>query len=102
MEISDERRDLLKIATSNREMYDNNHVIEPSVLFQEIANRFNLFNGALDQTIPRTWDKILDTLAALNSQGLLPDLSTLVAFGHRGDATDPIENGRDDGSVAAE
>jgi hypothetical protein len=30
-----------------------------------------------ERMIPRTWDKILDTLTALNTQGLLPDLSSL-------------------------
>ena len=50
------------------------------------------------QDIPRTWDKILDTLAALNSQDLLPDLSFIANFDKRRDATDPMKDGWDDGS----
>jgi hypothetical protein len=54
------------------------------------------------QDIPRTWDKILDSLTALNTQGLLPDLSSLSGFGHRGDGDDPVKDGQGDGSVVVE
>jgi hypothetical protein len=56
--------------------------------------------GDQRQDIPRTWDKILDTLAALNSQDLLPDLSLIADVAKRRDVTDPMKDGRDDGSAA--
>jgi DNA invertase Pin-like site-specific DNA recombinase len=74
MGIVEEKRDLLKIATSNRELDGKNVVIEPSVPFYEVANRFILFNGGPKRDIPRTWDRLLDRLAQLAKQGLLPTL----------------------------
>ncbi len=35
--------------------------------------------------IPRTWDKILEELAALNMRGELPDLSVISGFLRRDD-----------------
>ena len=52
--------------------------------------------GAPQRAIPRTWDKIIDTLARLNGRGLLPDLSSLSSFHHRNNETDPVKDGRDD------
>ncbi len=43
------------------------------------------------QAIPRTWDRILDTLTALNTQGLLPDLSSLSGFLRRDDDSGVVE-----------
>jgi DNA invertase Pin-like site-specific DNA recombinase len=74
MGILEEKRDLLKIATSNREMDGKNALIEPSAPFYEVANRFkNAYSGP-HRDIPRTWDRLLDRLAQLDQQGLLPTL----------------------------
>jgi len=54
------------------------------------------------QYIPRTWDRILEKLSALNSDGLLPDLSLLAGLKHRGDAGDPKMEDRDDGNAVVE
>lgn len=80
MGITEEKRDLLKIATSNRGLAGKNVVIEASLPFYEVANRFNLSNGGPERDIPRTWDRLLDILSALNTQGKLPDLSIISAF----------------------
>ena len=91
MGILEEKRDLLKIATSNRELDGKNVVIEPSVPFYEVANRFKLFDGGPKRDIPRTWDRLLDRLAQLAKQGLLPTLRNNTGC-----------NGRDDGSAVLE
>jgi site-specific DNA recombinase len=74
MGIIEEKRDLLKIATSNREMDGKNALIEPSAPFFEVANRFEISDGGPHRDIPRTWDRLLEKLARLNEQGLLPTL----------------------------
>lgn len=75
--------------------------LKPSPAFEEIANRTKTDCCAPERGIPRTWDKILDTLAALNSRDELPDLSALAGFQHRKDAADPVKDGLDDGSALA-
>jgi hypothetical protein len=52
--------------------------------------------------MPRIWDRIIDTLATLNTRGELPDLSALSGFQHRSDATDPLVDGQDDGIAVVE
>jgi len=51
------------------------------------------------QDIPRTWNRILDTLLKLNTQNLLPDLSFISNFKRRDDATSPNVDGQGDDSV---
>jgi DNA invertase Pin-like site-specific DNA recombinase len=70
-------RQMLKMFTSNRLVNGKKLELAPSLAFQEIVNRHKTETCCLERDIPRTWDKILDTLATLNSQGLLPDLSFL-------------------------
>ena len=36
--------------------------------------------GGPERDIPRTWDRLIDNLTALNAQGLLPDLSVVVGL----------------------
>jgi site-specific DNA recombinase len=79
--LADEKRDMLTIVTSNREVKGKNIDLKPSIAFREIANRAKNTDCDQQQDIPRTWDKILDTLTALNAQGLLPDLSAIAGFG---------------------
>jgi DNA invertase Pin-like site-specific DNA recombinase len=99
--LPEERRDMIKIFTSNRFVNGKKVDFKPSLSFQEIVNRPNFDYCDQRQDIPRTWDKILDTLAALNSQDLLPDLSLIADVAKRRDVTDPMKDGRDDGSAKA-
>jgi site-specific DNA recombinase len=72
-----EIREMLNIFTSNRLVNGKNVDLKPSIAFQEIANRPKNETCCLERDIPRTWDRILDVLATLNTQGLLPDLSVI-------------------------
>jgi site-specific DNA recombinase len=83
-------RKMLKVFTSNRLAEGQKIDLKPSLSIQEIMNRPKIDSCAPERDIPRTWDKILDTLAALNSRGELPDLSAVAGFQHRADATDPV------------
>src|ERR1035437_9691843 len=92
--VPQDAREMLSIFTSNRQADGQKIALKPSLAFQEIANRPKIQDGAPERAIPRTWDKILDTLAALNTQGLLPDLSVISGFLHRDDdATNPKDDG---------
>jgi hypothetical protein len=66
---------------------------------QGLINRFKNDDCGPERDIPRTWDNILDTLAALNSQDLLPDLSLIDDVSKRQAVTDSIKDGRDDDSA---
>jgi site-specific DNA recombinase len=76
----DDAREMLKIFTSNRLVDGKKLDLKPSISFQEIVNRPKTPTCCPERGIPRTWDKILDTLAVLNTQGLLPDLSFIAGF----------------------
>ncbi|MDD5544704.1 MAG: recombinase family protein [Acidobacteriia bacterium] len=58
-----EKRELLKIVTSNRMADDENVEMTLSPPFDEVANRFEFSNGAPYRDRLRTWDKILLKLA---------------------------------------
>ncbi len=75
--LPEERSEMLKILTSNREVEGKNLVLEPSLPFKEIVNRPKPTNCGPNRDIPRTWDRILDTLAAMKMRGELPDLTQL-------------------------
>ena len=89
MAIPEEKREMVNICTSNREVDQKKLIIKPSLAFQEIVNRFKMNDCDPYRDIPRTWDHILDTLAKLNTQGLLPDLSVVPGF-QRKDTTGEI------------
>jgi hypothetical protein len=93
---------MLNIFTSNRQAEGQKIDLKPSISFQEIVNRPKIDGCAPERGIPRTWDKILDTLAALNTQGLLPDLSAVAGLRKQDDTTDPMSDGRDDGIAVVE
>jgi|CZKV01.1.fsa_nt_gi DNA invertase Pin-like site-specific DNA recombinase len=97
--LPEERRDMVKIFTSNRLVDGKKVDLKPSLPFQEIVNRPPFVYCDQRQDIPRTWDHILDVLTALNSEGLLPDLSMISTLQHGGDVTDPMKDDRDDGSA---
>jgi hypothetical protein len=96
--LPEERRDMIKIFTSNRFVNGKNVDFKPSLSFQEIVNRPNFDYCDAQQDIPRTWDKILDNLASLSIQDLLPDLSFIENIGKPKNVTDPMDD-RDDSSV---
>jgi DNA invertase Pin-like site-specific DNA recombinase len=100
--IPEDAREILNIFTSNRLAEGQKIDLKPSIFFQEIVNRPKIDGCAPERDIPRTWDRILDILARLNTQGLLPDLSSLSGFQYRADATDPMTDGRDDGIALVE
>ncbi|MBU6400340.1 MAG: recombinase family protein, partial [Verrucomicrobia bacterium] len=72
MAIPDEKRDLLKIVTLNRTVDGKNLEITLSIPFWEVANRQSVTDGSPCRDIPRTWDRLLDILAKLNTLGQLP------------------------------
>jgi len=74
----EEKREMVNIFTSNRQVEGKNVVLTASIPFQEIANRVKSDGGDQQQALPRTWDRILDSLAKLNDAGQLPDLSAIL------------------------
>lgn len=80
--LSEEKREMLKILTSNRLVTGKKLELEPSLPFQEIANRWENDDCSQRQDIPRTWDRLLDILANLNATGQLPDLSAVLINKH--------------------
>lgn len=96
--IPEERREMVNIFTSNLVVAGKKIDLKPSLPFQEIANRPNFNCCDLNHDIPRTWDQIIESLAWLNAQELLPDLSFIESIQKRKNTTDPID-GQDDGSA---
>lgn len=85
--LPEEKREMVQIFTSNSLVEGKKLDVKPSLPFQEIANRAKIDGCAPEQAIPRTLNRILDTLAALNTQGLLPDLSHIAGFQDKDKAT---------------
>ena len=75
--LPEEKRELLRILTSNRFVEGKKVDLKPSLPFQEIANRVQNDDGDPERIIPRTLDRIIEVLASLNTHGQLPDLSSL-------------------------
>jgi hypothetical protein len=63
MAIPEEKRDLLKIISSNRVLNDKKVVVELSHPFDDIAKRHLNTDGAPYADIPRTWEALLPKLA---------------------------------------
>jgi DNA invertase Pin-like site-specific DNA recombinase len=84
----EEKREMAKMATSNRLVGLKNVELEPSLAFAPLLNRFQNSDCDLQRDIPRTWDKILHDLATLNTRGELPDLSVIAGFMRRKDELD--------------
>jgi hypothetical protein len=78
--LPEERREMVNISTSNRQIDGKKLYLKPSLAFQSIADRYQTESCCPKRDVPRTWDRILDTLAKLNAQGLVPDLSTIPGF----------------------
>ena len=98
----EDAREMLNIFTSNRQAEGQKIDLKPSISFQEIVDRPKIDGCAPERAIPRTRERIIDTLAALNSRGELPDLSLISGFQHRDDATNQIKDDRDDGIAMVE
>jgi len=77
----EEKREMINILTSNRQVDGKKLVLEPSLPFQEVANRFKNATCAPERAIPRTWDRLLAILSKLNTAGQLPDMPAI--FGRR-------------------
>src|SRR4029077_4240617 len=75
-EIPEERRDLLKVITSNREGHGKNLVIKLSFPFSEVANRLSTTDCDPHREIPRIWDRLLKILTTACERGQLPVLMT--------------------------
>jgi site-specific DNA recombinase len=60
--LADEKRDLVRIATSNRVVNEKNVVITLKPAFQEVANRYNSSIGSPSQDRHRTLDALLRKL----------------------------------------
>ena len=72
-----EEKDLMiRVIFSELSISENSMRYKCKKGFQALSSRFIPY-GDQRQDIPRTWDRILDTLSALNSQDLLPDLSLI-------------------------
>ncbi len=84
----EEKREMMKMATSNRLVSSKNVELEPSLAFQPLLARFRDRNCDLKRDIPRTWDPILTSLETLNKDGLLPDLSVVPGFVRHPEVTD--------------
>ena len=74
---ADEKRDFLKIVTSNRNVDGKNLEITLSNPFAELAKRHLVTSSPPYRDIPRTWDRLLNTLIKLNTLGQLPVLDGL-------------------------
>ena len=75
--LPEEKREMVNILTSNRQVEGKKVELKPSPPFQEVATRFKNSNGAPERAIPRTWDRLLDILTKLNAAGQLPDLPAI-------------------------
>jgi len=65
--LAEEKRELLEIATSNREVDRKNLIIKLKPPFNEVANRFENAYGSPHRDIPRTWDALIPKLSQILS-----------------------------------
>ncbi len=62
--LADEKRDLLRKVTSNRQLEGKNVVVELNIPFQFVAERPKISNGGPYRDVPRTWlDLLIEKLA---------------------------------------
>jgi hypothetical protein len=64
MGLPDEKRDLLRTVTSNRQVDRKQLYLTLSVPFSLVGNRFQDSNCGPHRDIPRTWDVLLEKLCA--------------------------------------
>ena len=80
MATPEEKREMVNILTSNRQVDGKKLDLKPSIPFQEIMTRPQNACCAPERDIPRMWDPIIDSLAAMSQRGELPDLSAVPGF----------------------
>ena len=66
--LTEQKRDLVKIITSNRQVDGKKLEFTVSFPFNEVANRFKNSNGAPYRDTPRTWDVLLSQLTKYSKQ----------------------------------
>ena len=76
----EEKRELVRIITSNRVASGKNVELKPSIPFREIADRFIYAGSAPGRDIPRTLDRMLERLIELNRHGSLPCLDSDISL----------------------
>ena len=75
----EERREILRIFTSNRIVDTKILYLKPSIAFETLQNRPRISNCDPSRDGPRTLDPILNDLTKLSLTGQLPDLSGVVS-----------------------
>lgn len=73
--ITEEKRDLLKTLTSNRQAEGKKLYFTLYLPFQAVANRFKIANSAPHRDIPRTMDTLIEKLATYFKQNPAPIFS---------------------------
>jgi DNA invertase Pin-like site-specific DNA recombinase len=71
--LPEEKRNLIEIVTSNREVAQKNVIVKLNLPFSEVATRFENSNGTPERDIPRTWDRLILTLSDILSKQ--PDIA---------------------------
>jgi DNA invertase Pin-like site-specific DNA recombinase len=74
MGLAEEKRELLGIVTSNRQMDGKDLAVKLSIPFSEVANRLETMNGAPHRDIPRTLDDLFQRLVLWFSSNTPPGL----------------------------
>jgi site-specific DNA recombinase len=90
---SEEKRDLLKIVTSNREINRKNVVVKLSLPFAHIAERAFSPYGAPQRGTPRICDDLISRLTRLAEEGQLPDVSSIFSCRSQDISTNKNVNG---------
>lgn len=72
MGLAEQKRDLVKIITSNRRVDGKKLEFTVTFPFDEVANRFKNANGAPYRGIPRTFDRLLARLVEHFAQNPSP------------------------------
>ena len=70
--ITEEKRELLKIVASNRQVEGKKLYFTLSFPFREVANRLKNTNGTPSRNIPRTLDRLLEALMSYFKQNPAP------------------------------
>ena len=60
--LSSEKREFLKMATSNRQVQGKNVYLTPTFPFEEVRNRSKNTDCTPERDRPRTWDRLLERL----------------------------------------
>jgi hypothetical protein len=89
--LPEEKREMVKILTSNREVNGKKLDFKLSNPFSHVANRFENHDCDPHRDIPRTFERLLAILTTAYTHQQLPDLSTVAGFVQREVETAPIK-----------